>query len=346
MTVLSDRVRAMMLAHWQPEGYTVPNAATYPFAWLWDSCFHVVIWAALGDADRALAELAHVFRLQDRDGFVPHVDYQREPLHLADFWGRVEGSSITQPPMAGHAVAELRRRGIDVPDELAEKARRHLAFLMRERHHPSGLIAIHHPWETGCDDSPRFDHWGAADPARWYDVKGELVTMRPAPPFDCAPVSLTALVAWNHRELTGETPDALVDALAARWDPSLGTWVDAGAAASTSGRTRTLEGLLPLLVLDQPAALSALTDPAAFGGPFGPSGVDRREPAFDPRRYWRGPVWPQLAYLLWRAGAPIAEATVAGAERSGLAEYWDPDDGTGLGAIPQSWTGLAMLMES
>jgi histidinol-phosphate phosphatase family protein len=50
--------------------------------------------------------------VQDRDGFVPHVDYQRDPLHLADFWGRVEGSSITQPPMAGHALAELRRRGI------------------------------------------------------------------------------------------------------------------------------------------------------------------------------------------------------------------------------------------
>jgi len=66
---------------------------------------------------------------------------------------------------------------------------------------------------------------------------------------------------------------------------------------------------------------------------------------FRQREYWRGPVWPQLAYLLWRAGAPIGASTVAGALRSGLAEYWNPDDGTGLGAIPQSWTGLALLME-
>jgi hypothetical protein len=299
----------------------------------------------LGDADRALTELAHVFRLQDADGFVPHVDYQRAPLHLADFWGRVEGSSITQPPMAGHAVAELRRQGIDVPDELAAKAGRHLSYLLRERRHRSGLIAIHHPWETGCDDSPRFDHWGAANPSRWYEVKGELVTVRPSPSFDCAPVSLAALVAWNQRELTGAADASLVDALAARWDPARTTWVDAGAASETSGRTRTLEGLLPLLVLDEPAALAAITNPDAFGGTFGPAGVDRREPVFDPSRYWRGPVWPQLAYLVWRAGAPVGDGTVAGALRSGLAEYWNPDDAAGLGAIPQSWTGLALLME-
>ena len=28
----------------------------------------------------------------------------------------------------------------------------------------------------------------------------------------------------------------------------------------------------------------------------------------------------------------------------GLAEYWDADTGTGGGAVPQSWTGLAVVM--
>ena len=40
----------------------------------------------------------------------------------------------------------------------------------------------------------------------------------------------------------------------------------------------------------------------------------------------------------------IAAATVQAAVRSGLAEYWHPDTGAGLGAIPQSWTGLALVM--
>jgi hypothetical protein len=345
MTVLSERVRAVMEAHWQPEGYTVPNAVAYPFAWLWDSCFHAVIWAALGDDTRALAELAHVFRCQDeRTGFVPHIDYQRDPDHLRDFWGQSGASTITQPPMYGHTIVELRRRGIAVPDEVVERAVLGVQYFLRDRRHRSGLVAVTHPWETGCDDSPRFDHWGADDVTRWYAVKGALVTAPEVGAFDCAPVSLTALVAWNGALLDIDTDD-LVAALAARWDVGARTWVDAGASEHSSGRARTLEALLPLLVIDQPGAIEQVTDPSAYGAPYGPRGVHRAEPSFGARRYWRGPVWPQLAYLLWLAGADIAETTVRGALVSGLAEYWDADDGTGLGAIPQSWSGLALLME-
>jgi len=315
----------------------------YPFAWLWDSCFHAVIWAALGHGDRALTELAHVFRCQDEaTGFVPHVDYQRDPDHLRAFWGRSGSSSITQPPMYGHAVVELRRRGIDVGAEIVERSRAGVEFFLAERRHDSGLIAITHPWETGCDDSPRFDHWGAADGQRWYDVKGALVAGEVD--IDCAPVSLSALVAWNGALLGVDTAE-LVAALATRWDPELCTWVDAGASERSSGRARTLEGLLPLLVIDEPDARRDVTDTDAFGAPFGPRGVHRHDPAFDGRRYWRGPVWPQLAYLLWCADADVASSTVRGASSSGLAEYWDADDGTGLGAIPQSWSGLSLLMD-
>ena len=33
----------------------------------------------------------------------------------ASFWGRPETSSITQPPMYGHALAELHRAGVGCP---------------------------------------------------------------------------------------------------------------------------------------------------------------------------------------------------------------------------------------
>jgi hypothetical protein len=354
VNLLADEVRSVMRAHWQTEGYTVPNAGTYPFQWLWDSCFHALIWAELGEADRAVAELAHLFRNQDSSGFVPHIDYRADEHFHAGFWGRSGASTITQPPMYGHALAELTRAGVAVPAGLVDQAIAGLAWFLRERRHRSGLVRIVHPWETGCDDSPRFDHWGCADLARWFEVKGALVRDLPADGFDCAPVSITALVAWNARELASVTGDVgllagaaeLADAVAARWDPALATWVDAGAAAATSGRARSLEGLLGLLVDPRDEAVAALVDPAGHGGPFGPAGVHRAEPCFEPRRYWRGPVWPQLAYLLVVAGATeLAGPTVAGARRSGLAEYWDPDTGEGLGAVPQSWTGLALLLD-
>jgi len=112
---------------------------------------------------------------------------------------------------------------------------------------------------------------------------------------------------------------------------------------------RTIDSLLPTLVSDGPRraeVFAQLGDPAAFGGRYGPPAVHRAEPAYDPGSYWRGPCWPQLTYLLWVAGAPVGERLVAGALASGLAEYWDPDTGAGLGAVPQSWAGLALLAES
>jgi hypothetical protein len=368
--------RRVLEANWRPDGgYTVPNGAVYPFQWLWDSCFHAVTWAVLGEGDRARSELAHLFRTQSPLGFVPHVDYEHEPGHHAGFWGREGQSSITQPPMFGHAVAELWRRGVAV-DDLVGPATRGLTFLLRERARVGGLVALCHPWESGGDDCPRWDHWcpGGWDLARWYDVKGELVeTVVTAP--DGSPIAnpsfvvgscgFNALVAFNALELATVTGDEalradaaeLVEALDARWDLAQRTWVDTGDAEATSGRVRTLDALLPVLVSDRPdavdAAFAEMVDGDAFGGACGPTQVDRREPTFAPRTYWRGPAWPQLGYLVWVAATNrrrhvdadvLGASLIRGALASGWAEYWDADDGTGLGAAPQSWATVAALV--
>jgi hypothetical protein len=364
-----QRVRAMLEAHWVPEGYAAPNDGVYPWQWLWDSCFHAVIWAALADDDRAVRELTTALSTQDELGFVPHMNYVRDPRFHAEFWGRAGASSITQPPMYGHAVAELRRRGIDVPAELEHRARRGIEFLLHHRRRDrNGLVLLAHPWESGCDDSPRWDDLcpGAVfDLARWYQRKGELVESIERAPggapignrsFTVASAGFNALVAFNADELGIEAGD-IVDALDTQWDESLATWIDAGDTAAGSGRARTVDGLLPLLVNHSRAragrVLDALIDPNQYGAAYGPAGVHRDEPTFAPSTYWRGPAWPQLSYLLWfaarRAGAhehasALAASTVAGADRSGLAEYWHPDTGEGLGAIPQSWTGLVVAM--
>lgn len=368
--------RAVLEAHWVPEGYTVPNPATYPWQWLWDSCFHAVCWAELGD-DRGLTELRTALSVQADDGFVPHMNYVRNPGVAADLWGRDDASSITQPPMYGHAVAELVRRGLDVDEETVSKAENGLRFLLFDRKRLStGLVALCHPWESGADDSPRWDDFcpGGFSLESWRMIKNRLVTsleLSPAgspvanPAFESASAGFNALVVFNARELaavtgrsaTTDRADELADCLAGRWDDSRRTWVDSGASEQGSGRVRTLDGLLPMLVSADPDRIDAvaadLADLSAYGGWCGPAGVHRGEPGFDPRSYWRGPAWPQLNYLMWlglcrqgrqEAAERVASSTVRGAMRSGFAEYWDPDDGTGGGAVPQSWTALAALM--
>ena len=362
--------------HWVCQGYTAPNPETYPWQWLWDSCFHAVCWAELGD-ERSLTELKTALSVQDEHGFVPHMNYVRKPGVAADLWGRDKASSITQPPMYGHAVAELVRRGVDIDEETVARADHGLRFLLFDRRrHPSGLVALCHPWESGADDSPRWDDFcpGGFSPESWRLVKNRLVApieRGPAgsplanPAFDNASAGFNALVVFNAWELATvngrseatDRADELAGCLAGQWDESLRTWVDAGASESGSGRARTLDGLLPMLVAAEEERIEAvaadLVDPSAYGGWCGPAGVHRGEPGFNPRRYWRGPAWPQLSYLVWlalrrhgrrEAAAQVSSTTVRGAMRSGFAEYWDPDDGAGGGAAPQSWTALAALM--
>ena len=281
---------------------------------------------------------------------MPHIRYHGSPNPHAAFWDRPHTSSITQPPMVGHAVAEAVRLGLTPADELLERATALLRFLLdRRRRSGAGLVELCHPWESGCDDSPRWDDVCTAgwSTAHWYDVKGSLMqTIERSsdgsplanPAFAVGGVGFTALVAFNAMELAGVTDDerlradatVLAEALAARWDPDLVTWVDDGPTAEGSGRARTIDALLPLLLAEHlperqaRQATKTLTDPGAHGATFGPTGVHRAEPTFAPSTYWRGSAWPQLTYLLalatTRSGASDGRVAqrVAARRRAGV----------------------------
>jgi len=391
---LERRARAVLDAAWRPPGFCVPNPVSYPWQWLWDSCFHAVAWRHLGRPDRAVTELSNALRHQAADGFVPHMTYwsaggsagwsskgraseaRADDTTHAAFWGRVGTSSITQPPMYGHAIAELDRGGVAVPEELVERARLGLAFLLEQRRRDGGP-AIVHPWESGCDDSPSWDAWcgPAWSPGRWHEVKGDLVEALGFAPtgssvssraFEVVASGFGALVAFNARELADVTgdhrlrvqADDVASAIDGRWRPDRVRWDDlVPVGPRDPAPARTLHALLPVLVsADDRAvdrAFGAALDPGAYGGACGPAGVHRDEPAFDPTAYWRGPAWPQLTYLLWVAARRRGHAAAdglrdrlrTGAHRSGFAEYWDPDTGVARGAAPQSWTALAAVVD-
>ena len=371
---LAADARRLLEAAWRSGpggGYCAPNAVTYPWQWLWDSCFHAVVWAHLGD-ERAGIELASALSAQAADGFVPHLRYGDGPFPHAGLWGRPEASTITQPPMFGHAVAELVRLGLPVAEDVVERSRQGLLFLLLHRRRTSaGLVEVCHPWESGCDDSPRWDDAmpGHSREAR-FAWKGDLVASIERssagsplrnPAFGVGSAGFTALVSWNARELAGVTGDdelergsvELAEALRERWEPASSTWIDDGPTAGGSGRARTLDALLPVLVDPREDVFSALLAPNAYGAPFGPRGVHLDEPTYEPAAYWRGSAWPQLGYLLWlaatssgsdEASSALARSIVAGAVGSGFAEHWVPETGAALGAVPQTWSALALAV--
>ncbi|WP_219416768.1 MGH1-like glycoside hydrolase domain-containing protein [Pseudonocardia nigra] len=375
-------MRALLEAHWDgARGFCVPNPATYPHLWLWDSCFHAVIWAHLGD-ERATVELEAVLAGQLTGGLVPHMRYG---AGAPGTWlGPLpHTSSLAQPPMFGHAVRVLSERGMRPDDEMLERARRGLDWLWENRRSPEGLLHVVHPWEAGNDHSPRWDDWGAPgrtpadydraarsawNAARVHDLSFDRDGAATwSSTFVVQPAAFNAYVAFNYAELAHVLDD---DGMADRarrlaaagdahlWDAEEQLWVDRPiVGGGPSARIPLSDGVMGALVTDDPARAHAALDQVGaldrFGSPAGPANVARTHPAYGPGAYWRGAAWPHLAYLLHLAqlrwgrhddAALLASRTRETAVATGWAEYWDAETGQALGAVPQSWTGLVLAM--
>ncbi|MBY8874596.1 hypothetical protein K7640_22465 [Micromonospora sp. PLK6-60] len=160
-----------------------------------------------------------------------------------------------------------------------------------------------------------------------------------------------------HRERAARITAALVERL---FDPATGTFRPRDVRTGRLVPARTVLGLTPLMLPDLPAPQVAAVLAEACSARFGLAGrMDRPLPShdrtaadFDPLRYWRGPSWMNINWLVWRGlrahGRPELAAglrrsmidLVAGA---GCHEYFHPDTGAGLGSPAFSWTAALLL---
>src|ERR1700691_2415224 len=155
--------------------------ALYPHQWSWDAAFNAIGLASV-DLPRARTELDSLFAGQWRNGLLPHIvfdasadGYWPGPAQ----WGCAQQteeapsvpatSGIIDPPVHAIAVDRIlaiadRAGGAEAERTLAWAEHlypRLLAwhqFLARDRaDKETGLMTLFHGWESGTDDSPRWD---------------------------------------------------------------------------------------------------------------------------------------------------------------------------------------------
>lgn len=398
------------------DGYTVPAVGLYPYQWCWDSGPIALGWAAAGRWDDAWAEIHQLMRGQWSSGMVPHIifweaseDYFPGP----DVWGTGSDhgpatTGITQPPLPVSAAARLAQSD---PDH--DRARHHverlwpqlvawLAWLARARAGPHGGAVVVHPWESGMDNSPRWDAPLRAVPeathrhlerrdvatvaakqrptdAEYRRYLGIVATLRDAgwdtehqieaSPFAVEDVAFTAIAARAATDLgaagrrhgfdtsaVDEIANTLRRAIGALWDHDASWFLPFDVRAGRTIRSVTAGGLLPLWagaagsdhVDPLLARLDAWGETLAIAVPSAaPDG-----PGYDPERYWRGPVWVLLNWMVAEGLADVGHAdraealrasTLALVERNGFCEYYDPRTGAGIGGQGFSWTAALTL---
>lgn len=142
--------------------YTVPSPETYPYQWLWDSCFHAIILAKF-DPEAAISELKALLSRQLPDGMVPHIMFWNTKLTRPYNWGWGKSgvTSITQPPMFAYAAQAIYQQTRDTKflEELLPPMFAFYQYLVERRDpHDHHLISLINPDESGEDNSPRFDN--------------------------------------------------------------------------------------------------------------------------------------------------------------------------------------------
>jgi len=160
-----------------------------------------------------------------------------------------------------------------------------------------------------------------------------------------------------HRARAAAVTRALVDRL---YDPGTGMFHALDLRTGRRTPARCQAGLLPLILPDLPGEVAETVVAQARSQRFGlgermtlpvPS-YDRTAADFDPLRYWRGPIWINMNWLLWlglirqdrsRLAAALRGSMLDLVARAGFAEYFDPRTGAGIGSPAFSWTAALVL---
>ncbi|MEU8270582.1 hypothetical protein AB0B89_25915 [Sphaerisporangium sp. NPDC049002] len=120
-------------------------------------------------------------------------------------------------------------------------------------------------------------------------------------------------------------------------------------------RSGSAAGLTPLILPGLPSEIAG----ALIGTAVDRFGIERGTlpslapdaPEFDPARYWRGPSWINLTWLVWRGlrhrrpdlAALLAGGMVRAVTRSGFREYFDPSTLEGHGCDDFGWSAALVV---
>ncbi|MCW9706225.1 MGH1-like glycoside hydrolase domain-containing protein [Fodinibius salsisoli] len=426
---LINEAKRILDQNWM-NGFTRPARKMYPHQWSWDSAFMAIGYATYRQ-ERAEEELQRLFSGQWSNGMVPHIifndnDKESDYFPGSDFWqtehlsqspNTVSTSGICQPPIHATAIRHLletahdRRQAQSFAKDVFPSLKAWHSFLYRERDpNDEGLVYIRHPWSSGQDNSPNWDHIlqqinlsqeqipsyertdnkhndSSERPSnRSYDRYIYLVDFfrkrgynedkirRDGCPFLVQDVLFNTLLCRAGRDLAqiaewlGKDPSPFYKQAKKTaksinknmWDKNHNIYVDLDWRNGEKIDVYMLSGFLPLFAnVPSPARseqMFSYLNTQSFcqlkKNCLAVPSYDRQQPKYSDQKYWRGPIWINLNWLLYKGLAQyghreydklIKQTIIYLVQKSGFHEFYNPKTGEGYGAEKFSWTAALFL---
>ncbi|MBI2330555.1 hypothetical protein HYU94_04130 [Candidatus Daviesbacteria bacterium] len=319
--------------------YTVPSPQTYPYQWLWDSCFHAIILDHYNSWD-AKKEILSLVAKQFQNGMIPHMIYW-EKSNKTTFphikWGKYGTSTLTQPPMIAYAVWAIfqNEQDLNFLQTIYPKLYHFYKYLLTERDpHEKHLIGIMNPDESGEDNSPRFDkllklpvkHTREENRKRRFELIEQNIECKFDAPFCMRnffwvkDVPFNAIMVTNLKLLAkiAEKLDRREDAIYfIKEADKIGLamkefMLQDGIFYSTYGedyqkiKVKTWAIFTPLFaeILSREEAQKLVTEHLLnkdeFWTKFPVPTTALDEPGFDPKGFWRGPTWIASNWFIYK----------------------------------------------
>jgi hypothetical protein len=344
--------------------WVYPGGPYYKGQWIWDSMFVVDLMSMLPDKKQVIRDIfGNYWDFQDRWN-KRMSDYAQDMIVGVIKTEPQEGRQFSQIPILAWGLERVYQRNGDkrLLAQSLNRLERFHDWYWRERDVTNiGLVTVgaytaniqHARWETfdyecNMDDLKLVKHPTRKGPEEgaWY---GDICVTGNTAYLIQGERSLARLAAIMGDQAMAQRRQRRIDkALAAMrehmWDQEAGTFLSVKRDSLEKIPVATIGSWIALWsgVPTQAMAdrMAEVLGSEAWQTPLPVPTLDRTDPRWKSRAFWRGDVWPstnyQIASGLARYGhkalaADISDKTVANAIKNGINEHYDSVSGKGIG---------------
>lgn len=283
-----------------------PSKINYVGLWLWDSAMHALAYRHV-DPELARNQIRAMLACQLPDGMLPDAVYDEGIISTIDHPIYAE---VTKPPILAWAALKLHETDPDLEflqEIYVPLVRWNAWWFSMNDDDVDGLAQYNHPYSSGLDDSPLWDH---GMPVESPDLNTYLCVQMGSLAVMAEALGMDAEGAMWRRRAAAIVRRMINDF----WDKEAGLF----RALHDEQHIPVITpfNLYPLWTGQLPDAIRGrlvahLVDSDEFGGEYIIPTVARNDPHYDPETMWRGPVWANINYFFVEALHQVGEHALA-----------------------------------